>query len=58
MVEKVITTAKGFFNDKSKVVVVPKVLRELLGEENTTLFIVKLDEKNRIIYEPIKKKEK
>ena len=42
-------------SDCSKVVVIPKKLRELLGEENTDLFIVKIDEKQRIILEPIKK---
>ena len=55
MVEKVITTAKAYLTDSSKVVVIPRKLRRELGEENTHLFIVKLDDKNRIIYEPIKK---
>jgi bifunctional DNA-binding transcriptional regulator/antitoxin component of YhaV-PrlF toxin-antitoxin module len=53
--EKIITTAKAYLTDRSKVVVIPKKLREQLGEENTDLFIVKIDEKNRIIFEPIKK---
>jgi len=35
--------------------VVPMKLRRELGEENTDLFIVKLDSEGRIIYEPIKK---
>ncbi len=34
---------------------VPMKLRRELGEENTDLFIVKLDSEGRIIYEPIKK---
>jgi len=55
MPEKVITTAKAYLTDSSKVVVIPRKLRRELGEENTQLFIVKLDDKNRIIYEPIKK---
>lgn len=49
------TTAKAYLTDKSKVVVIPKSLRIQLGEENTDLFIVKIDEKKRIIFEPIKK---
>jgi len=55
LVEKTITTAKAYITDHSKVVVIPKKLRETLGERNTDLFIVKLDEYGRIIYEPIKK---
>lgn len=55
MTEKVITTAKAYLTDHSKVVVIPKKLRRELGEENTDLFIVKQDDKGRIIYEPIKK---
>ena len=55
MPEKVITTAKAYLTDSSKVVVIPKKLRNKLGEKNTDLFIVKLDDKGRIIYEPIKK---
>jgi bifunctional DNA-binding transcriptional regulator/antitoxin component of YhaV-PrlF toxin-antitoxin module len=53
--EKIITTAKAYHTDNSKVVVIPVRLRRDLGEENTDLFIVKLDEKQRIILEPIKK---
>jgi bifunctional DNA-binding transcriptional regulator/antitoxin component of YhaV-PrlF toxin-antitoxin module len=53
--EKIVTTAKAYLTDRSKVVVIPKKLRNQLGEENTDLFIVKLDEKQRIILEPIKK---
>ena len=53
--EKIVTTAKAYMTDSSKVVVIPKALRKQLGEENTDLFIVKIDEKNRIIFEPIKK---
>jgi bifunctional DNA-binding transcriptional regulator/antitoxin component of YhaV-PrlF toxin-antitoxin module len=56
--EKIITTAKAYFTDSSKVVVIPKALRIQLGEENTDLFIVKLDEKQRIILEPILKSQK
>ena len=55
MVEQIITTAKAYLTDRSKVVVIPKKLRKMLGEENTDLFIVKLDEKQRIVLEPIKK---
>ena len=57
MVEKVITTAKAYLTDSSKVVVIPRKLRRELGEENTHLFIVKLDSQGRIIYEPIKKEQ-
>lgn len=53
--EKIVTTAKAYLTDSSKVVVIPKSLRIQLGEENTDLFIVKLDEKQRIILEPIRK---
>jgi len=55
MTEQIITTAKAYLTDSSKVVVIPKELREKLGEQNTQLFIIKLDDKNRIILEPIKK---
>lgn len=55
LTERVITTAKAYLTDSSKVVVVPMKLRRELGEENTDLFIVKLDSEGRIIYEPIKK---
>ena len=55
MEEQIITTAKAYSADKSKVIVIPKKLRRMLGEQNTDLFIIKLDEKQRIILEPIKK---
>lgn len=55
MSEKIVTTAKAYLTDTSKVVVIPKQLRDKLGEENTDLFIVKLDDKQRIILEPIRK---
>jgi len=55
MTEEIITTAKAYLSDHSKVVVIPRKLRRKLGENNTDLFIVKLDAKGRIIYEPIKK---
>jgi hypothetical protein len=55
MAGQVITTAKAYRTDKSKVVVIPLLLRRKLGEENTDLFIVKLDERQRIILEPKKK---
>jgi hypothetical protein len=60
MVETIITTAKAYSTGKpdSKVVVIPKKIRDKLGEANTDLFIVKLDDKDRIIYEPIKKEKK
>ncbi len=56
MVEQVVTTAKAYLTDSSKVVVIPRQLRKMLGEENTDLFIVKLDEKQRIVLEPIRKR--
>jgi len=56
LTERVVTIAKAYFTDSSKVVVIPRKLREKLGEENTDLFIVKVDDRGRIIYEPIKKK--
>jgi hypothetical protein len=55
LTEETITTGKAYFTDHSKVLVIPKKLRRRLGEENTDLFIVKVDDKQRIIYEPIKK---
>ena len=55
MVEQVISTAKAYMTDSSKVVVIPRALRRRFGEENTDLFIVKIDDKQRIILEPIKK---
>jgi len=53
--EEIITTAKAYLSDHSKVVVIPRKLRRKLGEKNTDLFIIKLDERERIILEPIKK---
>jgi bifunctional DNA-binding transcriptional regulator/antitoxin component of YhaV-PrlF toxin-antitoxin module len=58
MAEEVITTAKAYLTDSSKVVVIPRKLRERLGESKTDLFIVKLDDKDRIIYEPIEKQSR
>jgi len=55
LTEEIITTAKAYLSDHSKVVVIPKKLRQKLGEKNTDLFIVKLDDQQRIILEPIKK---
>ena len=55
--EETITTAKAYLTDSSKVVVIPQQLRKRFGEKNTDLFIVKLDEKGRIILEPIKKEK-
>jgi len=55
MTETIITTAKAYLTDSSKVVVIPMQLRRKLGEENTDLFILKLDDKGRIILEPIRK---
>ena len=52
--EEIISTAKAYLTDSSKVVVIPIELRRRLGEQNTRLFIVKLDDKGRIILEPIK----
>ena len=53
--ETIITTCKAYLTDNSKIIVIPKKLRVKLGEENTDLFIVKLDDKERIILEPIRK---
>jgi len=53
--EEIVTTAKAYLTDHSKVVVIPKKIRRKLGENNTSFFVVKLDDKGRIIYEPIKK---
>jgi bifunctional DNA-binding transcriptional regulator/antitoxin component of YhaV-PrlF toxin-antitoxin module len=55
LVERIITTAKAYHSDNSKVIVIPIKLRRDLGEDNTDLFIIKVDEKQRIILEPIKK---
>jgi hypothetical protein len=55
MTETIITTSKAYLSDHSKVVVIPKILRQKFGESNTDLFILKLDDRNRIILEPIKK---
>ncbi|MEM3602775.1 MAG: hypothetical protein QXN87_08910 [Candidatus Bathyarchaeia archaeon] len=57
LAEKIITTAKAYLTDSSKVVVIPKKLRKMLGEKTTDLFIIKLDDKKRIILEPIIKSE-
>jgi bifunctional DNA-binding transcriptional regulator/antitoxin component of YhaV-PrlF toxin-antitoxin module len=53
--ETIITTARAYHTDSSKVIVIPRRLRRKLGDANTDLFIIKLDEKERIILEPIKK---
>jgi len=56
MKEEVISTAKAYLSgSRSKVVVIPMEIRKRLGEKNTDLFIVTLDEKQRIIFTPIKK---
>ena len=58
MTEKFMGTAKAYYsiNKKerkgSKLLVIPKKIRALIGDPS--FFIVKLDERNRIIYEPIK----
>lgn len=58
MTEKFMETAKAYYsiNQKerkgSKLVVIPKKIRALIGDPN--FFIVKLDERNRIIYEPVR----
>jgi len=53
--EEIIKTVRAFYSGKpaSKIVTIPKEIRVRLGEENTDLFIVKLDQKNRIVFEPI-----
>lgn len=60
MPEVVIATVKAWRVNTtgSKVVVIPKKAREMLGEEATTHFIVKINDKNRLIYEPILKERK
>jgi len=58
LTEQIITTAKAYLSDHSKVVVIPKKLRRKLGERNTDLFIVKLDEQQRIVLEPILRQKK
>jgi bifunctional DNA-binding transcriptional regulator/antitoxin component of YhaV-PrlF toxin-antitoxin module len=57
MSEQIITTAKAYLTDSSKVVVIPKKLRRKLGERNTDFFIIKLDGYGRIILEPIERKK-
>lgn len=53
MTEQIITTVRAYLTDSSKVVVIPKKIRKMLGEKTTDLFIVKLDHQNRIILEPV-----
>ena len=55
LTEEIITTCKAYLSDSSKVVVIPRALRRRLGERNTDLFVLKLDSRQRIILEPIKK---
>lgn len=38
---------------KTIVVVIPKVIREKLGVDRGTRFSVEIDERNRIVYEPL-----
>jgi len=51
--EEIVSIARAYLTDSSKVVVIPKKLRRKLGERNTDFFIVKLDARGRIILEPI-----
>ena len=57
--EEVITTVKSFKSGKqgSKLVTIPREIRDRLGDENTDFFIVGLDRKGRIIFEPIRRKQ-
>jgi len=57
LTETVIATVKAFSSGKpdSKIVTIPKQIRKILGDENTEFFIVLLDGRGRIIYEPIKR---
>lgn len=57
MAEKFIGTVKAFKvgDPDSKVVTILKETRKILGDDNTTHFIQKIDGKGRIILEPIKK---
>ena len=58
MPEILIATVKAWETGKpdSKVVTIPKKIRKRLGDPDH--FIVKLDEKGRIIYEPLQSKTK
>jgi AbrB family looped-hinge helix DNA binding protein len=53
--EETVQMVRAFESGKpdSLVIVIPKELRERLKIEKGTKFHVKLDEHNRIIYEPI-----
>jgi len=57
MSEKIITTVKAYRSGKphSKIVTIPKKIRKKLREGNADLLAGKLDDKGRVIYEPIKK---
>jgi len=57
MAERFIGTVKAFKvgSPDSKVVTILKETRKILGESNTSHFIQKIDDKGRIILEPIKK---
>ena len=54
--ERIMGISKAYLsgNPPSVVIVIPKKVQEYTGNIEGTRFLVKLDEKNRIIYEPIK----
>lgn len=56
MAEHVVGTAKPYKTGKpdSLVVVIPKEVRDRLGNKSEKRMIVKVDHKGRIIYEPMK----
>ena len=56
MMEEIIQTVKTFESGRpdSLVVVIPKELRDRLKIEKGNKFTVKIDGKNRIIYDPVK----
>lgn len=56
MKETIISTVKAFRAGKrGKVVTVPAAIRKYLGENKTEFFLVKIDSKNRMIFEPLEK---
>jgi len=55
MIEEIIAIAKAYAvgNPDSIVVVMPKRLEKKLGSLKGKRFVVKVDQRNRVIYEPI-----
>ena len=56
LVEKIISVVKAYHVDGAGtlVVVIPKDVREELHIKKGKKFIVKIDDKSRIVYEPVK----